>query len=543
MTAARDAALPRLADAILPSLAGVAAVPAYDRAATRIGVVHFGPGAFHRAHQAVYLDALLATDPDWAISAVSLHSSGVRDALRPQDGLYTLVLLGTPDTGEAGSGVAGAGADAGAGAPPLRVIGSIRELLCARDEGEAVLARLADPQVRLVTLTITEKGYCLSADGVDLAHPDIAQDLAAAETPDDAIASASAGAPGSAAPAGAPASAPVSAPVSAIGWLVAGLRLRHARGLAPFTVLSCDNLADNGGRLRRALLQFVRQSDPALAAWIEAEVSFPRSMVDSITPASDDALRGQVAARLGVADAWPVQREPYTQWVVEDDFRHGRPPLERVGVVMSGDIAGYDRAKLRLLNAPHSALAYLGSLLEIDTVAAAMREPALAGFVRTLMREDIVPSLPALAGFDPQAYVEAILQRFRNPAIRHLLAQIAWDGSQKLPVRLLGTIADALAAGRPIHRLCLPVAGWMQFVRWQARHGVAIVDPLADALAATGLACNGDADHDVALFLALDAVLAPFSAEPRFAAALCDAYAALGDGSPTAVAAALAAAR
>ncbi len=500
---APPAAVPRLSDATLPGLSGVAAAPAYARAATRIGVVHFGPGAFHRAHQAVYLDDLLATDPDWAISAVSLHSTGVRDALRPQDGLYTLVLLGDTANG---------------GPPPLRVVGSIREVLCARDERAAVLARLADPQVRLVTLTITEKGYCLSADGVDLAHPDIVHDLAAPEAAD-------------------------SAPRSAIGWLVAGLRLRHARGLAPYTVLSCDNLADNGGRLRRAVLQFARQSDPALAAWIEREVSFPRSMVDSITPASDDALRDQVAARLGVADAWPVQREPYTQWVVEDDFRHGRPPLERVGVVLSGDIAGYDRAKLRLLNAPHSALAYLGSLLEIDTVAAAMREPALAGFVGTLMREDIVPSLPVLAGFDPQAYVEAILQRFRNPAIRHLLAQIAWDGSQKLPVRLLGTIADALAAGRPLDRLCLPVAGWMQFVRRQARLGVAIVDPLAEALATTGRAARGDAAHDVDLFLGLDAVFAPLSAEPRFAAALRDACAALGDGSPAAVAAALAATR
>ena len=490
-----------LSEGTLPGLATRATVPAYDRAATRIGVVHLGPGAFHRAHQAVYLDDLLAIDPHWAVCAVSLHSSGVRDALRPQDGLYTLVLLGEDPAGAP---------------PPLRVVGAIREVLCARDECDAVLARLADPQVRLVTLTITEKGYCLSADGVDLSHPDIVHDLAAAQTPDNA-------------------------PRSAIGWLVAGLRLRRARGLAPFTVLSCDNLADNGGRLRRAVLQFVRQSDPALAAWIEREVAFPRSMVDSITPASDDALRAQVAARLGVDDAWPVQREPYTQWVVEDDFRHGRPPLERVGVTLSGDIAGYDRAKLRLLNAPHSALAYLGSLLEIDTVAGAMRDPALAGFVAALMREDIVPSLPALAGFDPQAYVEAILRRFRNPSIRHLLAQIAWDGSQKLPVRLLGTIADALAAGRPVARLCVPVAGWMQFVRRQARRGVDIVDPMAAALAATVLASRGDAEHDVDLFLGLDAVFAPLSADPRFRAALHEAYAALGDGSPATVSAALAA--
>ncbi|AKC86380.1 mannitol dehydrogenase family protein [Pseudoxanthomonas suwonensis] len=494
--------LPRLSDATLAGLPAQVALPAYDRARTRIGIVHFGPGAFHRAHQAAYVDDLLATDPDWAISAVSLHSTGVRDALRPQDGLYTLVLLGelVPD-----------------GQPQLRVVGSIREVLCAPDEREAVLARLVDPDVRLVTLTITEKGYCLSADGIDLAHPDIVHDLAAPE-----------------------------APVSAIGWLVAGLRLRRQRGAEPYTVLSCDNLADNGGRLRRAVLQYARQLDArqleaGLAGWIETEVAFPRSMVDSITPASDDALRADVAARLGRDDAWPVQREPYTQWVVEDDFRNGRPPLERAGVVLSNDIAGYDRAKLRLLNAPHSALAYLGSLMALETVADAMRAPALAGFVERLMGQDIVPSLELPRGFDADAYVAAILARFRNPAIRHLLAQIAWDGSQKLPVRLLGTIADALAAGRDIDRLCLPVAGWMRFVRRQANAGVAIVDPLADQLAGIGLRTTGEAEHDVAAFLALDTVFAPLSADARFVAALRRAYAALGDGTPAAVAAALAA--
>ncbi|MCR6687641.1 mannitol dehydrogenase family protein [Pseudoxanthomonas sp.] len=488
--------VPRLSDANLHALPADVAVPAYDRAATRIGIVHFGPGAFHRAHQAVYLDDLLAHDPDWAISAVSLHSAGVRDALRPQDGLYALELLG-------------ARADGGSS---LRAIGSIREVLCAPQEREAVLARLADPQVRLVTLTITEKGYCLSADGIDAGHPDIVHDLAAPRTP-----------------------------VSAVGWLVEGLRLRRERSLAAYTVLSCDNLADNGGRLRCAVLDYARRLDPALAAWIEAETGFPRSMVDSITPATDDAVRARVAAALGVADAWPVQREPYTQWVVEDDFRHGRPPLERVGVVVGADIAGYDRAKLRLLNAPHSALAYLGSLLELETVAAAMAEPVLAGFVERLMRQDIVPSLQALPGFDPQAYVDAILARFRNPAIRHLLAQIAWDGSQKIPVRLLGTIAEALAAGRPVARLCLPVAGWLRFVVRQAQAGIAIVDPLAEALARTGAACTGDAG-DVAGFLALDGVFGTLAGDPRFAAAMGEAYAALAPATPDAVRHALAAA-
>jgi len=486
-----QAAATGLCQAALDALPPAVQRPAYVRAHTRIGVVHFGPGAFHRAHQAVYLDDVLASDPDWAISAVSLHSPGVRDALAPQDGLYTLVLLGEQ--------------------PALRVVGSIREVLCAPQQREAVAARLSDPDVRLVTLTITEKGYCLADAGVDATHPDIAHDLAHPREP-----------------------------TSAIGWLVEGLRLRRGRGLPAYTVLSCDNLADNGGRLRRAVLDYAGRIDPQLAAWIEREVGFPRSMVDSITPATDDGLRSRVQEALGLADAWPVQREPYTQWVVEDDFRNGRPPLERAGVVLSNELAGYDRAKLRLLNASHSALAYLGSLLELESVAEAMREPLLAGFVESLMRQDILPTLQLPAGLDGPGYVDAILDRFRNPAIRHLLAQIAWDGSQKIPVRLLGTIADALAAGRPVDRLCLPVAGWLQFLRRQAGRGTSIVDPLADALARLGAACSGDAAADVAAFLALDAVFATLGAEPRFVHALVQAYAALEPGSPQAVRQALA---
>jgi len=476
----------RLDATALASLPAAVRRPAYDPAETRIGIVHFGPGAFHRAHQAVYVDDLLAAEPDWAICGVSLHSAGVRDALRPQDGLYALALLDEP--------------------PGLRVIGSLRELLYAPEEQATVLARLADPAVRLVTLTITEKGYCLAGDGLDIGHPEIVHDLALPETPR-----------------------------SAIGYLVAGLRRRRSAGIAPYTVLSCDNLADNGGRLRRAVLQFAQRTDAGLARWIEAEGAFPRSMVDSITPATDDETRARVEAQLGCVDAWPVQRERYAQWVVEDRFCNGRPAFERAGATMSDDIAGYDRAKLRLLNAPHSALAYLGSLLEIGTVADAMREPALAGFVERLMRGHIAPALDAPTGFDPQAYIEAILARFRNPAVRHRLSQIAWDGSQKLPVRLFGTIADALAAGRPIGALCLPVSAWMHFVRRQVRNEAALVDPLGEALSAIARATTGEAGHDVDAFLALEAVFAPLSGDRRFVEALRAAYAALGDATPGAV--------
>ena len=465
--------------------------PNYRLDHTRIGIVHIGAGAFHRAHQAVYIDDLLATHPDWAICGVSLHSTDVRDALRPQDGLYTVLLLGEQTQ--------------------LRVIGSMRELLSARDESAAILARLADPAVRLVTLTVTEKGYCLAGQDLDVAHPDIVHDLALPDTPR-----------------------------SAIGYIVAGLRQRHMLGLAPYTVLSCDNLADNGHRLRRAVLQYAQRVDETLAAWIDAQVSFPCSMVDSITPATDDALRECISSELGCKDAWPIQRETYTQWVIEDRFCNERPPFELAGVTMSHDIAGYDRAKLRLLNGAHSTLAYLGSLMNLETVAEAMREPLLAVFVERLMRRAIAPVIALPEGLQASAYIDAILVRFRNPAIRHRLAQIAWDGSQKLPVRLLSTIADALSANQPVDSLCLSIAAWMQFVRRQAHHGVALVDPLHEVLAGVGRACTGDAANDVDAFLQLDTVfIAPLSRDARFIHALQIAYAALADGSPAAISHAL----
>lgn len=471
----------RLDATALSHLPASIAVPAYARKRTRIGVLHLGAGAFHRAHQAVYLDELLATEKHWAISAVSLHGTEVRDALAPQHGLYTLALLEEQ--------------------PRLRVIGSIREVLSARDQSVAVLARLVDPEVRLLTLTITEKGYCLAREDLDLEHPDIVRDLTG-----------------------------TSVPVSAIGYIVAGLAARRARGLAPFTVLSCDNLADNGGRLRRAVMQFAEHIDVTLAHWIGREVAFPRSMVDSITPATDDALRDRVSQALGCIDAWPVQREPFSQWVIEDNFCNGRPALDWVGVQFSSDIAAYERAKLRLLNGAHSTLAYVGSLQDIETVADAMREPRLSGFVERLMREDIAPTLSMPAGFDAAGYVDAILTRFRNPAVRHRLSQIAWDGSQKLPVRIVGTMLDALATGRSVERLCVPIAAWMHFVRRQARREIALIDPLASRLSEIGRSVCGDARADVEQFLSVEPGFAAIArSEPCIAALRC-AYERLGEG-------------
>jgi len=425
--------------------------PAYDVSEVGIGIVHFGPGAFFRAHQAAYYDALLAHDARWGVCAVSLHSVGVRDALSPQDGLYSLAILDAE--------------------PRLQVIGAVREVLVAPASPDRVLARLTSPSVRLVTLTVTEKGYGLDANGdLELSDPAVAHDLEVADAE----------------------------PKSVIGWLVAGLKGRRAAGLEPFVTLSCDNLADNGGKLRRAVLAFARASDQAqLASWIEGQARFPSSMVDSITPATDDALRARVAAALGVEDAWPIQREAFSQWVIEDSFSPNGPDLGSVGATLTTDVSLFERAKLRLLNGPHSALAYLGLLAGLATVSEAIAEPRLKAFIAHLMRDDIAPSLEPDAGLDLDGYSAAILSRFANPALRHELAQIAWDGSKKLPVRLLGTVSDAYAAGRSVERLAIPIAAWMLFVRAQLAKGATLIDPMAPVLAEC---VSGLIDEDVDRF-------------------------------------------
>jgi fructuronate reductase len=443
--------LNRLSLATLDQLPGSVGRPAYDVANIGIAIVHFGPGAFFRAHQAAYYDALLAQDVRWGVSAVSLHSVGVRDALTPQDGLYGLAILDAE--------------------PRLQVIGAVREVLVAPTSPAEVLARLASPSVRLVTLTVTEKGYGLDASGaLNVSDPAVAHDLKVADA----------------------------APKSVIGWLCAGLKARRAAGLPPFVTLSCDNLTDNGGKLRRAVIAFAKASGQAdLADWIETTARFPSSMVDSITPATDDALRAKVAAELGLEDAWPIQREAFSQWVIEDALGPDGPDLASVGATLTTDVSLFERAKLRLLNGPHSSLAYLGLLAGLTTVSEAIAEPRLKAFIARLMRDDIAPSLDPDAGLDLDAYCAAILSRFANPALRHELAQIAWDGSKKLPFRLLGTVSDAYAAGRSVERLAIPIAAWMLFVRAHLAKGLTLVDPLAPVLADC---VSGAVDEDVDRF-------------------------------------------
>jgi fructuronate reductase len=297
----------------------------------------------------------------------------------------------------------------------------------------------------------------------------------------------------------------------------------------PYTVMSCDNLPENGKVLHRALTDFAAARDVDLAKWIENEVASPRTMVDSITPATDDVLRERAQSLTGLVDAWPIQREPFTQWVIEDLAAMRDADWQSVGVTLAKDVGVYDRAKLRLVNGPHSTLTYIGLLRGHLSVADAMRDDQLAQFVETLMTEDLAPSLGAPSGFDVGHYISAVLARFRNPGIRHLLSQIAWDGSKKLPVRITVTIGEALRAGRPIHRLVMPIAAWMRFIERQAKAGVDIVDPDAARLAQVGKACTGDASSDVARFAIFEAVLPrALMSQESVRRALEAAYAQLG---------------
>lgn len=452
--------------------------PDYSPAEVGVGVVHFGPGAFHRVHQAAALDSLLASDPRWGVAAVSLRSAALRDALAPQDGLYTLA--------EIEHGV------------NYRVIGALRESWVATENPARLRARLRDTALRAVTLTVTEKGYCLAADGqLDLQHPDIQHDLLHPAEPR-----------------------------SVPGWLVAMLGDRQAAGLPPPVVLSCDNLTDNGRRLRAAVVAFANRVNTELGTWIAAETAFPCTMVDSITPATTDGLRNQVAAALGVADAWPVQREPFTQWIIEDDPRlKDGPNWAAAGAVVTTDVAGFEQAKLRLLNGAHSTLAYVGLLRGHQTVREAMEDPALASFVERLMLDDIAPQVRCPSGLNASAYVSAILQRFRNPSLRHELAQIAWDGSQKLPFRLLGTATDALRAGADLQRLAVPVAAWIRFLLSRHEEGREVVDPLAAALLARIDGAARAGTSVVEAVLAMDSVFSPeLRASTQFREAVNAAY-------------------
>ena len=423
----------RLSQSTLANIAKGIAVPAYDRSKVTPGIVHLGIGAFHRAHMAVYVDDLLGTDPSWGIVGASLRRPDTKEALEPQDGLYTIAVRDAEGTHP-------------------RVIGSILKVMDANSQREELLTLMADPAIRIVSLTVTEKGYCHDpATGeLDQKHPDIVHDLAN---------------PG--------------APKSAPGMLVEALARRKAAGVAPFTVMSCDNLPNNGQTAKRIVTTLAALRDAALGAWVEA-VAFPSTMVDRIVPSTTDADRAEVTGLIGADDAWPIMTEPFTQWVVEDHFPGGRPAFEKAGAQLVADVEPFEHMKLRMLNGAHSTMSYSGYLGGYEYIAEVMGDGAYVKLIHGLMTEEVMPTLD-MPGVDLGAYRDELLERFRNPALKHRTWQIAMDGSQKLPQRLLGTIRDRLAAGQGIERLALGVAAWMRYVTGVAEDGseIDVRDPHA----------------------------------------------------------------
>jgi fructuronate reductase len=430
----------RLSNATLDRVPASVARPRYDCARVATGIVHLGIGAFFRAQQAVHIDdALAAGDAGWGIVGASLRSPDTRDALAPQDGLYTLMVRGAEGTS-------------------LRVIGSVRDVLVAPENPERLLRTMSDPAVRSVSLTVTEKGYCHDpATGrLDESHPDIRRDL---ESPHE--------------------------PRSAPGFLVEALARRRAAGVAPFTILCCDNLPANGQTTHRVLTRFAELRDPELGGFVAAEVASPCTMLDRIVPATTDRDRAEVAAALGLEDAWPVVTEPYSLWVVEDRFPAGRPAFATSDQLkLVRDVAPWERMKLRLLNGSHSTLAYLGYLARYETIADTMSDPNFVALVRGLMDEEISPTIDVPPGADIAAYKQSLRARFANPALKHRTWQVAMDGSQKLPQRLLDTARERLEVGAPIPRIALAVAAWMRYVTGKDERGapIDVRDPLAPRL-------------------------------------------------------------
>jgi mannitol 2-dehydrogenase len=418
-------------------------VPEYDRSRVRTGIVHIGVGAFHRAHQAMYVDRLLSAGSaqDWGICGVGVlpADARMRDVLGRQDGLYTLVLKEADGTWDP------------------RVIGSIVDYLFAPDAPDAVIERLADPATRIVSLTVTEGGYNFNqvTGEFDATNPDVVHDLSRDATPR-----------------------------TTFGLVTEALARRRARGVGPFTLMSCDNIQHNGNLSRRMFVAFARLRDPDLAGWIEREVSFPNSMVDRITPATTDEDRAEVGRRFGLEDGWPVVCEPFTQWVLEDSFVAGRPPFQDAGVQIVEDVAPYELMKLRLLNASHQGIAYFGWLAGYRLVHDAAQDPLFASFLLAYMDREATPTLGSVPGIDLPAYKHQLIERFANPGVRDTVARLAAFSSDRIPKWLVPVIREDLAADRDVTLSAAIVASWARYAEGVDEQGepIDVVDQLKESL-------------------------------------------------------------
>ncbi|MBX9466797.1 MAG: mannitol dehydrogenase family protein [Rhizobium sp.] len=437
--------------------------PRFDRTKLKPGILHIGIGAFHRAHQAVFTQHALEADfGPWGIIAVNLRSPDPVEALAVQNGLYSITTRS-----EKGD--------------HSEVIGATVDWICAASDRARVLSALADPAIRVVTITVSEKAYGLdpATGGLDHAHQAVAADL---KRPD--------------------------APVGVLGFLVEGLALRRAAGLASYTVLCCDNLPSNGKVVRRLVLEMARLRDPALADWIAEKGRFPCSMVDRIVPAATHTTRHRAERLIGAQDALAIDTEPFLQWVIEDDFVSGRPAWEAGGAIFTDDVEPYEKMKLRLLNGTHTLLAHLGILGNLDYVRDVMAVPDLAAKARLHM-EEVVSTLDPVPGIDLPAYVDDLLARFSNPTIDHRNIQIALDTTQKLPQRLLAPTVDMLAKGQTLAATAYAVGVWMASVKKRGDCG----DPRRSEVLAA--AASMDATDPSASFFAIPGLFPPELAGAR----------------------------
>ena len=420
----------RLTEETLTRLNPAVSLPRYDRRAVSTGIVHLGVGNFHRSHQAVYIDTLMNKGEalDWGICGIGLQPSNVamRDALAAQDNLYTLVIRHSDGTWDP------------------RVIGSITEYLFAPDDPEAAIEKMADPAIRIVSLTVTEGGYNLDAvtGEFNAADPAVLADLR-----------------------------PGAALRTVFGLVTEALARRRARGIPAFTIVSCDNIQGNGHLTQRAFTAFARLREPELANWITAHVRFPNCMVDRITPKTTDEDRAELSRRFGLDDRWPVLCEPFTQWVLEDDFADGRPPLEDAGVQIVPDVEPYELMKLRLLNASHQALCYPGHLVGYRYVHEVTTDPLFARYLLDYMTAEAIPTLRPVPGVDLIGYANQLIERFSNPEVGDTVARLCANASDLIPKFLLPVIREQLAAGRPITRSAAVVASWARDAEGTDEHG------------------------------------------------------------------------
>ena len=468
----------KLSNAILPSLPTGVAAPNYRRADLNAGILHFGVGNFHRAHQAVYLEDLFnqGRDRDWAVIGAGVRDADarIREKLGEQDWLTTIV-------------------EQEANSTKARVTGAMVDFVPPGDS-EATLEALARPSIRIVSLTITEGGYYISAatQSFDAGHPDIVFDAKN-----------------------------IDAPKTVFGLIVAGLSRRRAAGIAPFTVMSCDNIPGNGHVTQNAVAGLAELVDPKLAAWIRREVAFPNSMVDRITPATSDRERSILLESFGLEDNWPVFCEEFRQWVLEDSFPAGRPELERVAVTFTSDVAPYELMKMRILNGGHAAIAYPAGLLDIHFVHEAMEDAQIRTFLEKLTKDEIIPTVPPPPEVDLDGYRDLIARRFANPKIGDTVSRLCFDGSNRQPKFILPVAGDRVKSGARVDGLALVSALWCRYCHGDTESGQSIApnDPNWERLHAASMRAR----HDPRAFLEMDDIFGFLTQNPTYVGAFSSA--------------------